>query len=189
MIPCARNCQCTTHWCNCMLWQNPCMYSSARIFCTVVVFMYCSCLEIMDCWCVKCTCHLFFPTQENFFVWHIISLCVLLISHNGRNFNTVRGVWWLWKLSQIGNWIHYSIYPLLLWLCTLHNGLVNLFQTIVCYNNYFGHVQNNNHSFCDRYFCHRIPNWQESHWVNCNCTVVLQADASDKQQNSVKQIN
>ena len=34
-----------------------------------------------------------------------------------------------------------------------------------------------------------IPNWQESHWVSSNCTVVLQADASDNQQKNVKFVN
>ena len=37
-------------------------------------------------------------------------------------------------------------------------------------------------AFCDRYFCHCIPIWQESHCVSSNCIVVLQADASDNRQ-------
>ena len=41
-------------------------------------------------------------------------------------------------------------------------------------------------AYCDRYCNHWLPMWQESHWVSSNCTVVLQADASDKQQNSVR---
>jgi hypothetical protein len=36
-------------------------------------------------------------------------------------------------------------------------------------------------AYCDRYFYHFIPIWQESHWVSSNCTVVLQANASDEQ--------
>ena len=32
-------------------------------------------------------------------------------------------------------------------------------------------------------------NWQESHRVSCNCTVVQQADASDNQQYNVKYFN
>jgi len=36
---------------------------------------------------------------------------------------------------------------------------------------------------------HWTLNWQESHWVSCNCTVVLWADASDNQQYNVKYFN
>ena len=44
-------------------------------------------------------------------------------------------------------------------------------------------------AYCDRYFYEWIPIWQESHWVSNNCTVGLQADASDKQHNNLKYFN
>ena len=44
-------------------------------------------------------------------------------------------------------------------------------------------------AFCDHCFCHCIPIWQESHCVSNNCTVVLQADASDNEQNNVQYFN
>ena len=44
-------------------------------------------------------------------------------------------------------------------------------------------------AFWDRYFCDWIPNWQQSQWVSSNCTVVLQDDAGDNQQNNVKCFN
>ena len=45
-------------------------------------------------------------------------------------------------------------------------------------------------AYCDRYFCDWTAIWQESHWVSNNCTVVvLQADASDNQQNNLKYFN
>ena len=122
-----------------------------------------------------------FSHSATFFIGHISSPWVPLLSLNGNNVLMFSGVWWFWKGSQIGNWIHYCVCPSLL-LHIHHNGLVNLFQTIACYDNYFGHVQNNNYAFCDSYFCHRIPNWQEYRWVNSNSTVVLQADVSDKQK-------
>ena len=80
MIHCAINCQCTVHWCNCIFWQNPCMYCSARIFCTVVVFMYCSCLEKTDCWCVPVIC--FFFTQQYFCIGHITNPWATSVSCN-----------------------------------------------------------------------------------------------------------
>jgi len=52
-----------------------------------------------------------------------------------------------WKLDTL---LHMSS---LLWLRIHHNDLVNLFQTIVCYNKYFGHVQSNNHPKTD--FIHK----------------------------------
>jgi len=39
-------------------------------------------------------------------------------------------------------------------------------------------------AYFDHSFHHKIPIWQESHCVSSNCTVVLQADTSDKQQNT-----
>jgi len=36
---------------------------------------------------------------------------------------------------------------------------------------------------------HWTSNWQQSQWVSSNCTVVLQADGSDNQQNNVKYFN
>ena len=44
-------------------------------------------------------------------------------------------------------------------------------------------------AYCDHYFCDWTAIWQESHWVSSNCTVVLQADSSDNQQNNVKYFN
>jgi hypothetical protein len=66
MIHCFRNHHYIVHWCNYILWQNSCMYCSANIFCTVVVFMYCRCLEMTDCWCLKCTCNLLLSIQPHF---------------------------------------------------------------------------------------------------------------------------
>jgi len=70
------------HWCNLMLGHLHSYQVMKLHFGVFWVFMYFSCLHMMDCWCVDCvclnicnTCH--FPTPSNIFYSHIISYRVL----------------------------------------------------------------------------------------------------------------
>jgi hypothetical protein len=77
------------HWYNFTLGKKACMSGSSRIFCKLIVFMYCSCLEMMD----------------------IVVYEYLLKSHHFPHVETVfvGHMFINYPLLECGNWIHNCI--------------------------------------------------------------------------------